>query len=417
MGLPSFVRVAADPRTMSARRLLQRAVNVLGDDRGVLVYLVVVLGNAFWNWKRLVTLEPGERSVGEPSVAVLVPARNEESTIGRCVASLLGQDWARLRVVVLDDGSTDGTRKVLELLSGDARLEVMVGEPLPKGWLGKPWACRQLADAAGDADLLVFVDADTYHEPGMVGAVVGVMERMGLDMLSVVPRQELGGVWERWTVPLIPWALMTHLSPAAAQVLGLAPAAGAVGQVLAFRRDAYERMGGHGAVRGAAAEDVALARLATRVGARWRLAAGWRVSSCRMYRGRREAFAGLEKNLFPVLGSRTVPFLLAWAWLLRAWVVPPVMAVLGFRRGDGVRAAPSLAAAGVGAATWLVVGRALGLPRRTAAEGPMIVAVCGGLAVRSWLAWRRGRARWKGRELAQGRGSSMRSAKTTVRYG
>jgi chlorobactene glucosyltransferase len=212
----------------------------------------------------------------------------------------------------------------------------------------------------------------------------------------------MGGPWERWTVPIIPWALLTHLSPAAAQVAGITPGAGAVGQVLAFRRGAYARLGGHGAVRAAVAEDVALARLATRHRLRWRLAAGWRVSRCRMYPSRREAFAGLEKNLFPALGGRTVPFLLAWAWLLRAFAAPPLLAALRLTRGEFRQAAAPAGAAGMGFVSWLLVARALGLPRRTVLEGPVIVTVGSALAVRSWLAWKTGQATWKGRRLGAG---------------
>jgi chlorobactene glucosyltransferase len=387
---------------MTLRVLTGRLARRVRDERGVLVYLALVLVNTAWNARRLVTLRPGDRPAHVPAVAVLVPARNESATIGGCVGSLLAQEWPRLRVFVLDDHSTDGTRDVLDGFRGDPRLCVLEGRPLPAGWLGKPWACAQLAEAAEEAELLIFVDADTRHGPGMVAAVAAAMEREQLDMLSIVPGQEMGGPWERWTVPIIPWALLTHLSPAAAQVAGITPGAGAVGQVLAFRRGAYARLGGHGAVRAAVAEDVALARLATRHRLRLRLAAGWRVSRCRMYPSRREAFAGLEKNLFPALGGRTVPFLLAWAWLLRAFAAPPLLAALRLTRGEFRQAAAPAGAAGMGFVSWLLVARALGLPRRTVLEGPVIVTVGSALAVRSWLAWKTGQATWKGRRLGAG---------------
>ncbi|GIW13239.1 MAG: hypothetical protein KatS3mg062_0678 [Tepidiforma sp.] len=384
-------------------RAARAARGAAGSERGVLVYLGLVLANTAWNLRRIAVLAPGERPRGwQPEAAVLVPARNEVRNIERCVSSLLAQAWPRLRVIVLDDGSSDGTGEVLERLQREQpRLAVLRGQPLPGGWLGKPWACAQLAEAAGEAELLVFADADTWHEPGMVAAAAAAMEREGLEMLSVVPRQELGGAWERWTVPLIPWALVTHLSPAAAQVLGFAPAAGAVGQVVAIRREAYRRIGGHGVVRGAAAEDVALARAATRAGLRWRIAAGHRVSACRMYHGRREALAGLEKNLLPAMGGRAVPFLLAWAWLVRAYALPPALAAARAARGDWRRAAAPAAAAGLGAASWLLAARKFGLPRRVVLEWPLATVVCAGAAVRSWQAWRKGAATWKGRRLAR----------------
>jgi chlorobactene glucosyltransferase len=386
----------------AGRYLLRLAARALQDDRGVLVYIAGVCANTAWNLRNTPVLADGSRPERwRPSVAVLVPARNEERGIERCVRSLLAQEWEALRVIVLDDGSTDRTADILaRLQQEDGRLTVLRGSPLPDGWLGKPWACAQLAEAAADAELLVFADADTWHAPGMVAAVAAAMERERLDLLSVVPRQELGGAWERWTVPLIPWALMTHLSPAAAQRFGLAFAAGAVGQVLAFRREAYGRLGGHAAVRSAAAEDVAFARLATRAGLRWRVASGREVSACRMYRGRSEALAGLEKNLFPAMGGRTVPYVLAWAWLLRAFTWPALALVIGAAAGRRRAAAAGGAELVLGAATWLAVARKFGLPLRLAAEGPLVAAAGAFAAARSLAAWRGGRAEWKGRRLA-----------------
>ena len=386
----------------AGRYVLRLAARALRDDRGVLAYLAGVCANAAWNLRNTPVLADGSRPERwRPSVAVLVPARNEERGIERCVRSLLAQEWEALSVIVLDDGSTDGTADVLaRIQQEDGRLTVLRGSPLPDGWLGKPWACAQLAEAAADAELLVFADADTWHGAGMLAAVAAVMERQRLDMLSVVPRQELGGLWERWTVPIIPWALMTHLSPAAAQRFGLALAAGAVGQVLAFRRDAYERLGGHRAVRGEAAEDVAFARGATRMGLRWRVASGREVSACRMYRGRSEALAGLEKNLFPAMGGRTVPYVLAWTWLLRAFTWPALALVSGGLAGRRRATAAAGAELILGAATWLAVARKFGLPLRLAAEGPVVVAAGAFAAARSLAAWRTGRAAWKGRRLA-----------------
>lgn len=380
---------------------LRAAARAFRDDRGVLVYLGAVLANTAWNLSRVIDLRPGDRPARwRPRIAVLVPARDEAENIGPCVRSLLAQDWPDLRVVVLDDGSTDGTGDVLlRLQREDGRLRVVTGAPVPLGWLGKPWACAQLAAAAGDADLLLFVDADTRHAPGMAAAVAAAIERDGLGMLSAVPGQELGSAAERWLVPLIPWALMTHLSPAGAQAFGFAPAAGAVGQVLAFRAEAYRRLGGHAAVRAEVAEDMAFARLATRAGVRWRVAAGWRVSRCRMYRGGAEAFAGLEKNLYPALGGRALPFVFAWAWVVRAFAWPAAAAAAALCRGrPGCAAAPAAQLA-LGALTWHLVARRFGLPRRLAFEGPLTALAGAWAAARSLRAWRAGTAAWKGRRL------------------
>lgn len=376
-------------------------MRALGDDRGAWLYLGAVLVNEMVNMAATPRLRAGAMPrTWMPSVVVLVPARNEERNIERCVRSLLGQTWPRLRVAVLDDGSTDRTGALLaRLQEDDGRLTVIAGREPPAGWTGKAWACRQLAEFAGDTEVLIFADADTWHEPGMVGAVLATMEAAGLDLLSAVPRQEIGSAWERWTVPVIPWALVTHLSPAMARALGLPLAAGAIGQVLAFRREAYERLGGHDAVRAAAAEDMAFARLATRRRLRWAVAAAQDVSACRMYRDRAEAFAGLEKNLYPALGGRPTPFLFVWVWLTRVFTWPWAVAVWQVARGRPrtAGAAALLGVAGMG--TWLLAGRRFAMDRRTVIESPVAVTVGAWLALRSLVAWRRGRAVWKGRRL------------------
>ncbi|MDX9832829.1 MAG: glycosyltransferase, partial [Anaerolineae bacterium] len=140
-----------------------------------------------------------------PRVSILVPARNEERNVERCIRSLLAQDYSDFEVLALDDESTDRTRAILEALAGcDARLKVLAGRPLEAGWSGKNWACAQLAaQAAGD--LLFFTDADTFHRPGAVRAVVTAMEGERADLMSGFPRQEVLTWGEKLLVPFFSW--------------------------------------------------------------------------------------------------------------------------------------------------------------------------------------------------------------------
>src|SRR5690349_16242794 len=126
-----------------------------------------------------------------PLVSILVPARNEERNITSCVESLLKQDYPNWELLVLDDHSTDETGKIVSHLfakhSGPQRRELLTGQSLPGGWVGKNWACHQLSQT-GAGDFLFFTDADTIHAPGTVTAAVGFAQKHRADLVSAWPR-------------------------------------------------------------------------------------------------------------------------------------------------------------------------------------------------------------------------------------
>src|SRR5688572_7838605 len=128
--------------------------------RLVTILLFAQLGLVVWNLR--VVRRPATRHWGHgaPLISVLVPARDEETTISPCIRALLAQDYPNLEIVVLDDASSDGTVAALAKFR-DARLRVVSGARLPAGWTGKNWACHQLVLQA-NGDVLCFVDADTF---------------------------------------------------------------------------------------------------------------------------------------------------------------------------------------------------------------------------------------------------------------
>src|SRR5215207_5018220 len=117
-------------------------------------------------------------------VTVVIPARNESRTIETVVRSILASTYHPFELVVVDDRSTDDTASIVErLAAGDARLRLVRGEPLPDGWYGKPWACVQGA-RAGTGELLLFTDADTRHEPELLGRAVGALRAASADLVT-----------------------------------------------------------------------------------------------------------------------------------------------------------------------------------------------------------------------------------------
>jgi chlorobactene glucosyltransferase len=373
---------------------------------GVLVFLVVVLLVALSNWWTMRRLSrypyiPTRRWL---RVSVLVPARNEQENIGPCVRSLLAQEYPDFQVLVLDDESTDGTVEALASLPDhDGRLRVMQGEPLPAGWLGKHWACQQLWQAA-DGELLLFTDADTRHHPQALRDAVRALLAEEADLLSAVPHQEVGSWAERLLVPIIPWAIFSFLPLALAHRWRWPALSAAIGQYLLFRREAYERIGGHAAVRQHAADDLALGRRVKAFGLCLRLVDGGQRISCRMYRNANEVYEGLSKNLLAAFGYRVPAFLFVWLWLGLVFWQPLV--ILGLARlGVDISISSILLAVAAVAASLLLWGLSywrFGFRLWLVLLYPLSVLSAMWLALRSLLLTVRGRATWKGRTLAAG---------------
>lgn len=288
---------------------------------GVAIFLGVLLAIALTNLRALKRL--GDYSLAPPrfpTVSVLVPARNEAVAIGPCLRSLLAQDYPTFEVVALDDESGDGTEEVLAALAAeDPRLIVLQGQPVPEGWLGKHWACHQLAEAAR-GDLLLFTDADTVHGPQALRYAVAALEVEEADLLTAFPRQKLGSWAERLCIPTAYWAIFSLLPVGLAHRLRLPGLSVANGQFLLFRREAYQAVGGHAAVRGNPVDDIALAQRLKARGMRLRLVDATGEVWCRMYRGWRQVLEGFSKNLFAVFQFRFLEYAFAWCWLLLvAW--------------------------------------------------------------------------------------------------
>jgi chlorobactene glucosyltransferase len=269
-----------------------------------------------------------------PLVSILVPARNEAGNIARCIRSLLNQDYPNFELLVLDDDSDDATASIVEMLSSPTedpqrRLRLLKGEDLPEGWLGKNFACHQLAQAAR-GDFLLFTDADTSHSVNALSSAVAAMYIEDAQLTTFFPLQQTMMFGERLAVPLL--QMYTYgLLPTFLVSRNPNPAFSASnGQFMLFSRPAYEHIGGHQAVRGVVLEDVVLGRRIKEAGFRLLLPDGRDALTCRMYRSNREVWNGFSKNLFAFFN-----FELGWLVLflllnLLVFVGPFFWLLLGF---------------------------------------------------------------------------------------
>jgi hypothetical protein len=327
-------------------------------------------------------------------VTVVLPVRDEEAHAGACLTAVLAQEGVPdLRVVVVDDGSTDRTAEIVGAVA-DPRVTLVEAGPLPGGWLGKPHACAVGAEQAPDG-VLVFVDADVRLFPDAIAGAVAVLDAAGLDLVSPWPRPLTGGPAERLVQPLAPWLWATALPLRLAESSPRPSLAAANGQFLVVRTAAYRRAGGHAGVRSEVLEDVALMRAVKRVGGRGGPVDGSRLAACRMYEGWPALRDGYTKSLWAAVGGSPAGSVAAAAVLTAVGVLPALAALRGSGAGL-VGYAAGVAGRVVSAA--MTGGRVWPDPL----AHPLSLVLLDGLVLRSVVAHRRGRLTWRGRPVHAG---------------
>jgi chlorobactene glucosyltransferase len=312
-------------------------------------WLAVVAGLIFRALRQrnaLCEVEPAEPppAAAAPAIAAVVPARNEAANIGACLDGLASQLYPpdRLAVVVVDDQSSDGTATLVAQRAERAQhVRLVKSPPLPPGWVGKPHACAVGAEAAAAlaADWLCFIDADVRLDPRALASALKAAADRDVDLLSLVPSQDMISFAERLVMPcgLYLLAFTQELERVEAPDSSEATASG---QFILVRRAAYDAVGGHAAVRGAITEDVALARLMKRTGHAIALLGGDGLLRTRMYDGWRTLWPGVSKNLVDMMGGPASTIALALAGVVLAWlaVLVPILALMA------ILAAPTMIA-------------------------------------------------------------------------
>jgi hopene-associated glycosyltransferase HpnB len=332
-----------------------------------------------------------------PAVAAIVPARNEAAVIGGAVTSLLAQDYpGPFRLVVVDDGSADGTAAVAQAAaSGEPRLEILRGAPLAPGWTGKLWALEQGRARVGDeAEWLWLTDADIVHAPDTLGSLVARGEADGLVLNSLMARLECERPAERALIPAFIF-FFAMLYPFA-RVNRPGPTAAAAGGCLLVRRTALARAGGLAVISRALIDDCAMGRTLKAQGP-IRLALTRRSRSTRPYAGWEGIAAMVARSAYAQLGYS--PLLLAGtvAGMALLYLAPPVAAVAG----HGLARGAGLAAWGAMAFAFQPILRFYGRAPWWGVALPLIALFYTGCTVRSALAYYQGRGgEWKGRAQA-----------------
>ncbi len=340
------------------------------------------------------------------SIAVIVPVRDERDNIGPCVQSLLRQQYPpeKLRVLVIDDDSSDGTPElVAQLAAQNPRVSFMHSPRLPPEWKGKTHACWTGARAVPEGtDWLCFLDADMRADhPLLMASAVDAATSGGLDLLTLSPRQELHTFAERLVIPcglyLLGFCqdLAKMQAPDSHEVV-------ATGQFMLVRRQAYEDVGGHAAVSTAICEDLELARLIKRRGHRVLLKDASLMLSTRMYTGWQTLWPGIAKNLSHMLGGPVRTIVLALVAVATAWAALLLPAFdIADCAGGTPGACAALVPAGLGAAAVFAMHIAgawhFRIPSWYGLLFPCSYTAAGMIAVDSVRSRLMRRVRWKGR--------------------
>ncbi|MFI9048780.1 glycosyltransferase [Streptomyces sp. NPDC053427] len=369
----------------------------------LLAWVWLLLGQGFF-WRTDVRLPPRRDPERWPSVAVVVPARDEAAVLPQSLPSLLAQKYpGRAEVFLVDDGSTDGTAALArELAAARGGLPLTVsspGEPEP-GWTGKLWAVRHgtaLARERVAPEYLLLTDADIAHEPDSLRELVAAARSAGLDLVSQMARLRVVTFWERLIVPAFVYFFGQLYPFRRVNRAGSRTAAAAGGCVL-LRTEAAERAGVPETIRHAVIDDVSLARAVQGSGGRIWLGLADRVASVRPYPRAAELWRMVSRSAYAQLRHRPLLLLGTVLGLALVYLAPPVALAAGAVGGNAAVAALGGAAWAVMCGTYLPMLRYYRLPLWTAPLLPFTALLYLLMTVDSAVQHYRGRgAAWKGR--------------------
>jgi chlorobactene glucosyltransferase len=337
-------------------------------------------------------------------VSIIVPARDEARNIERCLRSLMATTWPRIEIFVVDDHSTDGTGDIARrVAASDPRVTIMDAPALPDGWFGKQWACHA-AMQRSSGSVLLFTDADTAHGPELLARAMRALAERPADLISVMGRQELGTFWERLLMPPVFVVILSRYGGLEQMSRSKDPLEKiANGQFFLVRRAAYDRAGGHEAVRDHVAEDLRIAQEVCRAGGAVHFLDGRGYLATRMYDGLGELIRGWEKNVYAG-GRDTIRLGRAGQAVLRALYPTPALwnvvpAALGLAALAGALPATvgwwALSCYAASAVFWVTQYREAEVSPAYALLHPLAGCVMAVLFARA--AWRGDRVTWKGR--------------------
>ncbi len=263
-----------------------------------------------------------KRLLDGPKISVLIPARNEEHRIRPTLDAILKQDYKDYEVLVIDDNSTDGTWNILEeYAAGDNRVRIIKGRPLVEGWKGKPYAMTQLAEKA-EGEIFVFLDADIMPATDFLSWTAERMHRHGTDSMSAYARHRANSFKEYIFFPLMYLVNFTFLPFWLIKRLKTPLISHAIGQLMVFRREAYEGLGGFEVVKDKILEDIQMARAVKSAGYKHVFLDARKVLAGNMYESWKHTVAGLKRSIYEYFDKKVYPLAIMSVFITGFLIVP-----------------------------------------------------------------------------------------------
>ncbi|MFQ5496871.1 MAG: glycosyltransferase [Nitrosopumilus sp.] len=292
---------------------------------GTWIFLIKSMSDSFRLTPYLDKFENTSKS--NPKVSIILPARNEEEFIGKCLDSLINQDYENYEIIVIDDSSDDDTQKIiLEYAEKNPKIIPVIANPKPDGWMGKNWACMEgYRKATGE--LLLFTDADTYHSKNVTSLAVSHLISFNLDALSAIPKMLTFDFWTKITLPMISTFLHTRFS--ALNVNNPAKKTGYFfGSFFILKKKTYEEIGMHEGVKQEIIEDGALGKKVKESGFKMKMVRGEHLIDAVWARDKETLWNALKRLMIPLyLQSGKIAIGIFFAVTFLLFVPFPIFAV------------------------------------------------------------------------------------------
>ncbi len=266
----------------------------------------------------------------EPLISVLIPARDEEDNIQRCINSLLKQSYSNIEVLILDDDSKDNTFTLATEISDlDSRVNVFKGKKIPSGWLGKNWACHQLSEKA-NGEFLLFLDSDTNLKPNLLSDSIKMHINEDLDLLTLFPKRKASTFIDKIISVTIGWMIFSWIPIFLANKSKFPFFSTAFGQFLLFKKHSYLLIGGHKTIKVEILDDFELGRNISRNKLKLKMINGVKDIETFSYSSEKEAIKGFSRTIFPFFYQSLIGFLILWFLFISITFIPFLMIFVEF---------------------------------------------------------------------------------------